>query len=348
MQLLPAEDELVRQGFAHKRVQVLQPDVILDAHGSAYVIEMNTNGFMVGALHADYFDATPEMASAAEISGVNRCARARARAPFCPAGKGAHETARAARGARRYPLRPQYSDASERLLDVHCALENNWPATAAARELERARVAVTSPRCDARARMGRSLRPSEREAMAHMFDEWSHAGRWLPVWPPRDTATFRHVQPMYTDLSRSDLRGDYWTEEDGVLLRFSRWLQLDAAGAYAPGSPTAEATAAALQFAGAEHQRAVDNRTEYPVGCTCAATGQRPTLHGLQAAIRAQQENSQGILPKGGVSGKVLMKLPRLDKKRFPDGYVAKKYDATYDNGKSTTDFEEYDASYKY
>jgi hypothetical protein len=73
-QVIPADEKLVRAGFKHKRVQVLQPDVIFDREGNAYVIEMNTNGFMVGALHKDFFDATLPIRSATEIAGVNKCA----------------------------------------------------------------------------------------------------------------------------------------------------------------------------------------------------------------------------------------------------------------------------------
>lgn len=62
-------------------MQVLQPDVIYDVAGNAYVIEMNTNGFMVGSLHKEFFDATLQMRSALEISGVGRCARGRGRGP---------------------------------------------------------------------------------------------------------------------------------------------------------------------------------------------------------------------------------------------------------------------------
>lgn len=95
--LLPAEQSLVRKGFAQKRVQVLQPDVLFDKQGHAWIVEMNTNGFMVGSLHKEFFDATPQMRSAVEIAGVNRCAReqgrgeereAPRRAPCCAAARG--------------------------------------------------------------------------------------------------------------------------------------------------------------------------------------------------------------------------------------------------------------------
>ncbi|KAJ1640138.1 hypothetical protein T492DRAFT_855501, partial [Pavlovales sp. CCMP2436] len=70
-EVIPADEKLVLAGFRHKRVQVLQPDVIFDVNGKAYVIEMNTNGFMVGSLHKEFFDATPQIRSATEIAGVN-------------------------------------------------------------------------------------------------------------------------------------------------------------------------------------------------------------------------------------------------------------------------------------
>ncbi|KAJ1635046.1 hypothetical protein T492DRAFT_968777 [Pavlovales sp. CCMP2436] len=300
-EVIPADEELVRTGSRHKRVQVLQPDVIFDVNGNAYVIEMNTNGFMVGSLHKEFFDATPQMRTATEIAGVNN-----------------------------YPLRPRYEAEATRLLRAHCALENqaDWKATAAAGQLIRHHLPVAAPRCLAPTRGPQHPKLTEWAALWDMLDEWCHAGRWMPIWPPREESTYAHVKRMYADMARPELRAKYWTASDGGLLRFSRWLQLDAAvGARQP-----------LPFCHAAQQKALENRTIERAQCKCPATGRAPNGRDLVKAMtrqrRASMSGHSDALEKVGqkASGELLLKMPRLDKVRFPAGYRGLAYTGTADS----------------
>lgn len=177
---------------------------------------------------------------------------------------------------------------------------------------------------------------SERAAISQMVDEWCHTGRWLPIWPPRDSATYAHVRPFYADVARPQLRARYWTHADGVLLRFARWLRLDA-------------PAAALAFCDAAHQRSIENRTIRTPGCTCEATGRPPSVVDLPRVLEAQRKHAErakkgrdDFLADEGSNVQVLTRVPRLDKAQFPPGYRGRPYDARYDNGKATAGFEEY------
>ena len=222
-----------------------------------------------------------------------------------------------------------------------------WEATAAARELREHRLAQRAPRCDALARPSAKL--TEREVIDATIDEWCHTGRWLPIWPPRDGAVYRAVRRIYADVSRDELRARYWTRADGVLLRFARWLRLDAVAtstrAGVPGSATL------LAFCGAQHQRAIENRTIEPTGCTCAATRRPPDDRLFRKALkrhRAYLASSAGEADVVHVAEKdaalhLLTKVAKLNSKRFPPGYRGLPYNARHDNGQTTPEFEEYD-----
>ncbi|KAJ1624424.1 hypothetical protein T492DRAFT_1046975 [Pavlovales sp. CCMP2436] len=297
-EVIPADEKLVLAGFRHKRVQVLQPDVIFDVDGNAYVIEMNTNGFMVGSLHKEFFDTTPQIRSATEIAGVNN-----------------------------YPLRPRYEAEATRLLRAHCALEKqaNWEATSAGGQLIRHHLPVAAPRCLAptpllvpHAAWQAHPELTDWTALWDMLDEWCHAGRWMPIWPPREESTYANIQRMYADMARPELRAKYWTASDGVLLRFSRWLQLDAGvGARPP-----------LPFCHAAQQLALENRTIKRAQCKCPATGRAPPsnselVHVLNRQRRDYRSGHSDEITKlsDKATHALTFKLPRPDRQRFPAGY---------------------------
>ena len=53
--ILHVDHTLKRRGIRYKRIFFLQPDVVLDNKGNAYMVEVNTNGYMIGNLHKDFF-----------------------------------------------------------------------------------------------------------------------------------------------------------------------------------------------------------------------------------------------------------------------------------------------------
>lgn len=47
----------------YKRIFFLSPDLVLDQRGRAYLVEINTNGYMIGNLHKEFFPLKKEQAS---------------------------------------------------------------------------------------------------------------------------------------------------------------------------------------------------------------------------------------------------------------------------------------------
>ena len=45
------DQEIKAAGKQYKRIMILQPDILFDEAGKAYMVECNTNGYMIGALH---------------------------------------------------------------------------------------------------------------------------------------------------------------------------------------------------------------------------------------------------------------------------------------------------------
>lgn len=58
--ILHLDHELKGKGFRYKRIMFLQPDVVVDTNGQATLIEVNTNGYMVGNLHKSFFNVYPQ------------------------------------------------------------------------------------------------------------------------------------------------------------------------------------------------------------------------------------------------------------------------------------------------
>jgi len=54
-QVISYDQQIKAAGKRYKRIMVLQPDVLFDEDGKAYMVECNTNGYMIGDLHKDFF-----------------------------------------------------------------------------------------------------------------------------------------------------------------------------------------------------------------------------------------------------------------------------------------------------
>ena len=55
--------------MAYKRVAFLQPDVVFDSSGLASLVEVNTNGYMIGNLHKDFFALHDEQRAIMKLMG---------------------------------------------------------------------------------------------------------------------------------------------------------------------------------------------------------------------------------------------------------------------------------------
>uniref|UniRef100_A0A7S0LEB2 Tubulin--tyrosine ligase-like protein 9 n=1 Tax=Coccolithus braarudii TaxID=221442 RepID=A0A7S0LEB2_9EUKA len=65
-------DQQIRErGKRYKRFMVLQPDFVFDQKGNAYMVECNTNGYMIGDLHKDFFSLQLETEALLELVGAN-------------------------------------------------------------------------------------------------------------------------------------------------------------------------------------------------------------------------------------------------------------------------------------
>ncbi|KAJ1617962.1 hypothetical protein T492DRAFT_892831 [Pavlovales sp. CCMP2436] len=138
------------------------------------------------------------------------------------------------------------------------------------------------------------------------------------IWPPREESTYANIQRMYADMARPELRAKYWTASDGVLLRFSRWLQLDAG--VGAGQP--------LPFCHAAQQLALENRTIKRAQCKCPATGHAPPSNCelVDVLNRQRRESRSGHSDEitklsDKATHALTFKLPRPDRQRFSAGY---------------------------
>jgi hypothetical protein len=69
--ILHIDHQLKRKGMAYKRVAFLQPDVVFDSSGLASLVEVNTNGYMIGNLHKDFFSLHDEQRAIMRLMGAN-------------------------------------------------------------------------------------------------------------------------------------------------------------------------------------------------------------------------------------------------------------------------------------
>jgi len=69
--VLHIDHALKRKSFRYKRIFFLQPDVVLDNKGSAYLVEVNTNGYMIGNLHKTFFPLAEEQRALLQLVGAN-------------------------------------------------------------------------------------------------------------------------------------------------------------------------------------------------------------------------------------------------------------------------------------
>ena len=54
--VLHIDHRLKRAGHRYKRIIFLQPDMVFDSRGNAYMVEVNTQGYMIGNLHKQFFE----------------------------------------------------------------------------------------------------------------------------------------------------------------------------------------------------------------------------------------------------------------------------------------------------
>ena len=54
--VLHIDHQLKRAGHRYKRIIFLQPDMVFDSRGNAYMVEVNTQGYMIGNLHKQFFE----------------------------------------------------------------------------------------------------------------------------------------------------------------------------------------------------------------------------------------------------------------------------------------------------
>ena len=67
--ILHIDHQLKRKGASYKRVAFLQPDVVFDTSGQARLVEVNTNGYMIGNLHKDFFALHDEQRAIMKLMG---------------------------------------------------------------------------------------------------------------------------------------------------------------------------------------------------------------------------------------------------------------------------------------
>mmetsp|Transcript_12533 Transcript_12533/g.26761 ORF Transcript_12533/g.26761 Transcript_12533/m.26761 type:complete len:801 (-) Transcript_12533:8-2410(-) len=69
--ILHIDHSIKRKGIQYKRIFFLQPDIVLDNNGDAYMVEVNTNGYMIGNLHKDFFPLFEEQRGLMRTVGAN-------------------------------------------------------------------------------------------------------------------------------------------------------------------------------------------------------------------------------------------------------------------------------------
>lgn len=70
-QVLRYDQDIKRAGRKYKRIMVLQPDVVLDKDGNAMFVECNTNGYMIGDIHKDFFSLQKETKALLQMVGAD-------------------------------------------------------------------------------------------------------------------------------------------------------------------------------------------------------------------------------------------------------------------------------------
>mmetsp|Transcript_49260 Transcript_49260/g.159228 ORF Transcript_49260/g.159228 Transcript_49260/m.159228 type:complete len:867 (-) Transcript_49260:102-2702(-) len=69
--ILHVDHQLKRNGLRYKRVFFLSPDILIDQHGQATMVEVNVNGYMIGNLHKSFFPLHEEQRAVFRLMGGN-------------------------------------------------------------------------------------------------------------------------------------------------------------------------------------------------------------------------------------------------------------------------------------
>ena len=69
--ILHVDHQLKRNGLRYKRVFFLSPDILIDQHGQATMVEVNVNGYMIGNLHKDFFALHDEQRAIMKLMGAS-------------------------------------------------------------------------------------------------------------------------------------------------------------------------------------------------------------------------------------------------------------------------------------
>jgi len=69
--VLHIDHQIKRKGLQYKRIFFLSPDVVLDRSGQASMVEVNTNGYLIGNLHKDFFPLFEEQRAVMRVIGAN-------------------------------------------------------------------------------------------------------------------------------------------------------------------------------------------------------------------------------------------------------------------------------------
>ena len=69
--VLHIDHQLKRAGHRYKRIIFLQPDMVFDSRGNAYMVEVNTQGYMIGNLHKQFFELYKQQKAVFKLLGAH-------------------------------------------------------------------------------------------------------------------------------------------------------------------------------------------------------------------------------------------------------------------------------------
>uniref|UniRef100_A0A7S0P1B5 Tubulin--tyrosine ligase-like protein 9 n=1 Tax=Calcidiscus leptoporus TaxID=127549 RepID=A0A7S0P1B5_9EUKA len=68
--ILHIDHQIKRKGLRYKRVFFLQPDFVFDSEGNGLMVEVNTNGYMIGNLHSMFFNLHNQQVAVTKLMGA--------------------------------------------------------------------------------------------------------------------------------------------------------------------------------------------------------------------------------------------------------------------------------------
>jgi len=69
--ILHIDHQIKRKGLRYKRVFFLQPDFVFDSEGNGHMVEVNTNGYMIGNLHSAFFNVYDFQVAVVKLMGAH-------------------------------------------------------------------------------------------------------------------------------------------------------------------------------------------------------------------------------------------------------------------------------------